>query len=280
MSAAENMEIPNTAENAEVQNLNAQVQAQLGDVKISVEGLDFYYKHKHRLKNITAKFRKNAITALIGPSGSGKSTLLRAINRMYSLYPDQRATGHIYMDGEDILAPHIDLNELRTHVGMVFQKPTPFPMSIFDNVAFGVKMNERLSKAALNERVEWALKASALWDEVQDHWHDSGLSLSGGQQQRLCIARTLAVKPEVLLLDEPCSALDPISTQKIEQLLLNLKEHLTIIIVTHNLPQAIRVSDETVFLSQGELVEARDTKSFFANPQDPKSQDYVAGRFG
>ncbi|WP_148697545.1 phosphate ABC transporter ATP-binding protein PstB [Silvanigrella aquatica] len=248
--------------------------------QISVQDLNFYYGNKHRLKNINISFRKNKITALIGPSGSGKSTLLRTINRIYSLYPEQKAYGSIIIHGKNILESNVDLNELRTKVGMVFQKPTPFPMTIFENISFAVKMHEKLSKKELNQRVEWALRAAALWDEVKDHLHSSGLGLSGGQQQRLCIARTIAVKPDILLLDEPCSALDPISTQKIEQLLMELKKDFTIVMVTHNMQQAMRASDDTVFMSNGEIVEACDTKTFFSNPKDKQSLDYVHGKFG
>lgn len=247
---------------------------------IVVQNVNFYYGNKHRLKNINISFRKNKITALIGPSGSGKSTLLRTINRIYSLYPEQKAYGSIIVNGKNILESNVDLNELRTKVGMVFQKPTPFPMSIFENIAFAVKMHEKLSKKELHLRVEWALRAAALWDEVKDHLNASGLGLSGGQQQRLCIARTIAVKPDVLLLDEPCSALDPISTQKIEQLLMELKKDFTIVMVTHNMQQAMRSSDDTVFMSNGEIIEAGDTKTFFSNPKDKQSLDYVHGKFG
>ena len=247
---------------------------------ISIQDVNFYYGNKHRLKNINISFRKNKITALIGPSGSGKSTLLRTINRIYSLYPEQKAYGSIIIHGKNILESNVDLNELRTKVGMVFQKPTPFPMSIYENIAFAVKMHEKLSKKELQHRVEWALRAAALWDEVKDHLHSSGLGLSGGQQQRLCIARTIAVKPDILLLDEPCSALDPISTQKIEQLLAELKKDFTIVMVTHNMQQAMRASDDTVFMSNGEIVEACDSKTFFSNPKDKQSLDYVHGKFG
>lgn len=248
--------------------------------QISIQDMNFYYGNKHRLKNINISFRKNKITALIGPSGSGKSTLLRTINRIYSLYPEQKAYGSVIIHGKNILESDVDLNELRTKVGMVFQKPTPFPMSIFENIAFAIRMHEKLSKKELHQRVEWALRAAALWDEVKDHLHASGLGLSGGQQQRLCIARTIAVKPDILLLDEPCSALDPISTQKIEQLLAELKKDFTIVMVTHNMQQAMRASDDTVFMSNGEIVEACDTKTFFSNPKDKQSLDYVHGKFG
>ncbi|WP_186644556.1 phosphate ABC transporter ATP-binding protein PstB [Fluviispira vulneris] len=247
---------------------------------ISLQDVNFYYGNKHRLKNINIAFKKNKITALIGPSGSGKSTLLRTINRIYSLYPEQKAYGTILINGKNILDPKVDLIELRTKVGMVFQKPTPFPMTIFENISFAVKMHEKLNKKDLAKRVEWALRAAALWDEVKDHLHTSGLGLSGGQQQRLCIARTIAVKPDILLLDEPCSALDPISTQKIEQLLAELKKDFTIVMVTHNMQQAMRSSDDTVFMIGGEIVEASDTKTFFSNPKDKKSLDYVHGKFG
>ncbi|BBH53247.1 phosphate ABC transporter ATP-binding protein PstB [Fluviispira sanaruensis] len=247
---------------------------------ISLQDVNFYYGNKHRLKNINIAFKKNKITALIGPSGSGKSTLLRTINRIYSLYPEQKAYGTILINGKNILDPKVDLIELRTKVGMVFQKPTPFPMTIFENISFAIKMHEKLNKKDLAKRVEWALRAAALWDEVKDHLHTSGLGLSGGQQQRLCIARTIAVKPDILLLDEPCSALDPISTQKIEQLLAELKKDFTIVMVTHNMQQAMRSSDDTVFMIGGEIVEASDTKTFFSNPKDKKSLDYVHGKFG
>jgi phosphate transport system ATP-binding protein len=247
---------------------------------ILVSDVHFYYGNKHRLKNINVSFKKNQITALIGPSGSGKSTLLRTINRIYSLYPEQKAYGRILIHGKNILESHVNLNELRTKVGMVFQKPTPFPMSIFENIAFAVRMHEKLTKKELHQRVEWALHSAALFEEVKDHLNHSGLGLSGGQQQRLCIARTIAIRPEILLLDEPCSALDPISTQKIEQLLVELKKNFTILMVTHNMQQALRVSDDTVFLMNGEIVEASDTKTFFSNPRDKKSLDYVQGKFG
>jgi phosphate transport system ATP-binding protein len=245
------------------------------DFAIIVEDLHFYYKKTKRLNNINVAFEKNKITALIGPSGSGKSTLLRTLNRIYSLYSDQVATGSVLIHGENILHKKTNLMDLRSKVGMVFQKPTPFPMSIFDNVAFALKIHESLSKAQIRERVEWALKAAALWEEVQDHLGESSLGLSGGQQQRLCIARTIAIAPSILLLDEPCSALDPISTQKIENMLLDLKSKFTIIIVTHNLPQAQRISDTTLFMSQGEIVEMAPTQQFFTHPRDLRSQNYI-----
>jgi phosphate transport system ATP-binding protein len=223
---------------------------------------------------------RNTVTAFIGPSGCGKSTLLRVLNRMYDLYPNQRAEGEVVFDGENILAPKQDLNLLRSRVGMVFQKPTPFPMSIFENIAFGIRLYEKLSSAELGQRVEHALRRAALWDEVKDKLNVNGLSLSGGQQQRLCIARTVAVKPEVILLDEPCSALDPISTAKIEELIDELKADYTIVMVTHNMQQAARVSDFTAFMYLGELIETGTTQKMFTSPNDRRTQDYITGRFG
>ena len=223
---------------------------------------------------------ENKVTAFIGPSGCGKSTLLRILNRIYDLYPNQRAEGEVMLDGENILSPKQDLNLLRAKVGMVFQKPTPFPMTIYDNIAFGVRLYDQLSKSELDGRVEDALKRAALWDEVKDKLDVSGLSLSGGQQQRLCIARTVAIKPEVILLDEPCSALDPISTAKIEELIDVLKQDYTIAIVTHNMQQAARTSDFTAFMYLGELVEFDDTTKIFTNPKQQRTQDYITGRFG
>jgi phosphate transport system ATP-binding protein len=220
------------------------------------------------------------VTAFIGPSGCGKSTLLRVLNRMYDLYPNQRATGHVTLDGVDILAPSQDLNLLRAKVGMVFQKPTPFPMTIYENIAFGIRLYEKLPKSELDDRVKSALERSALWNEVKDKLNANGLSLSGGQQQRLCIARTVAVRPEVILFDEPCSALDPISTAKIEELISELKEEYTIAIVTHNMQQAARVSDFTAFMYLGELIEFGDTSKIFTSPNERRTQDYITGRFG
>jgi len=245
------------------------------EIEIQIDDLNFHYKGRQRLKNVKIDIEKNKITAVIGPSGSGKSTLIRCINRIYSLYPDQQASGRIILHNQNILDPGIDVNALRAKVGMVFQKPTPFPMSIFENIAFAIRMHEKLNKQKLKERVEWALRSAALWDEVHDHLHDSGLSLSGGQQQRLCIARTISIQPEILLLDEPCSALDPISTQKIEQTLLELKKDFTIVMVTHNMQQAQRISDNTIFMIAGEIIEAEDTKTFFESPHDPRSKDYI-----
>jgi phosphate transport system ATP-binding protein len=248
--------------------------------KISIRGLNFFYGDHRALKDITLPLYEKHVTAFIGPSGCGKSTLLRILNRMYDLYPNQRAEGNITFDGEDILSPKQDLNLLRARVGMVFQKPTPFPMSIFENIAFGMQLYERLPKSELHGRVEHSLRRAALWEEVKDKLGASGLSLSGGQQQRLCIARTVAVKPEVILLDEPCSALDPISTAKIEELIDELKADYTITIVTHNMQQAARVSDYTAFMYLGELIEFDTTSKMFTAPKDLRTQDYITGRFG
>ncbi len=248
--------------------------------KISIRDLNFYYGEGHALKDITLALYRNKVTAFIGPSGCGKSTLLRVLNRMYDLYPGQRAVGHVEFDGEDILSPKQDLNLLRSRVGMVFQKPTPFPMTIYDNIAFGIRLYEKLSRSELEGRVETALRRAALWEEVKDKLNVNGLSLSGGQQQRLCIARTVAVKPEVILFDEPCSALDPISTAKIEELIDELKQDYTIVIVTHNMQQAARVSDFTAFMYLGSLVESGETQTIFTSPTDKRTQDYITGRFG
>jgi phosphate transport system ATP-binding protein len=248
--------------------------------KIAVRHLDFYYGDNRALKDINVSLYQSKVTAFIGPSGCGKSTLLRVLNRMYDLYPNQRATGDVHLDGENILSPDQDLNMLRAKVGMVFQKPTPFPMTIYETIAFGIRLYEKLPKSELEGRVEEALRRAALWDEVKDKLGANGLSLSGGQQQRLCIARTVAVRPEVILLDEPCSALDPISTAKIEALIDELKADYTIAIVTHNMQQAARVSDFTAFMYLGELVEYGDTTHIFTMPSDRRTQDYITGRFG
>jgi phosphate transport system ATP-binding protein len=248
--------------------------------KVTVRGLNFYYGGNRALKDINVSLYAKRVTAFIGPSGCGKSTLLRVLNRVYDLYPHQRAEGEVMLDGENILTPGQDLNLLRARVGMVFQKPTPFPMSIYENIAFGVRLYERAGKADLDMRVEQALRRAALWDEVKDKLGANGLSLSGGQQQRLCIARTVAVKPEVILLDEPCSALDPISTAKIEGLIDELKDDYTIAIVTHNMQQAARCSDFTAFMYLGELVEYGTTSKMFTTPTDRRTQDYITGRFG
>jgi phosphate transport system ATP-binding protein len=246
--------------------------------KIKTENLDFYYGKFHALKNVNLDIPASKVTAFIGPSGCGKSTLLRTFNRMYELYPKLRVEGKILLDGNDIHAKEQDINILRAKVGMVFQKPTPFPMSIYDNIAFGVKLYENLSKRDMDERVEWALKKSALWDEVKDKLNQSGGSLSGGQQQRLCIARCVAVKPNVLLLDEPCSALDPISTARVEELIHELKKDYTIVIVTHNMQQAARVSDYTAYMYLGELIEFNNTGDIFIKPNDKRTEDYITGR--
>ena len=248
--------------------------------KIQVRDLNFYYGKFHALKNINLDIAKNQVTAFIGPSGCGKSTLLRTFNKMYSLYPEQRAEGEIILDGENILTQAQDIALLRAKVGMVFQKPTPFPMSIYDNIAFGVRLFEKLSRADMDERVQWALTKAALWNETKDKLHQSGYSLSGGQQQRLCIARAMAVSPSVLLMDEPASALDPISTAKVEELIHELKKEYTIVIVTHNMQQAARVSDKTAFFYMGNMVEYDDTKKIFTNPGKEATQNYITGRFG
>jgi phosphate transport system ATP-binding protein len=248
--------------------------------KMQIRNLNFYYGKFLALKNINIDIADKKVTAFIGPSGCGKSTLLRTFNRMYDLYPGMSATGEINLDGQNILDKSVDVNLLRARVGMVFQKPTPFPMSIYDNVAFGVRLYESLSRAELDERVEWALKKSALWNEVKDKLKASGLSLSGGQQQRLCIARGVATRPEVLLLDEPTSALDPISTDSIEDLISDLKNDYTIAIVTHNMQQAARVSDYTAFMYLGEMMEMGDTDKMFTNPERKETEEYITGKFG
>ncbi|MEY4389853.1 MAG: hypothetical protein RLZZ167_493 [Pseudomonadota bacterium] len=247
---------------------------------IEVKKLNFYYGKFKALKDINLNIEEKKITAFIGPSGCGKSTLLRTFNRMYDLYPDQRADGEINLYGENILNPKLDLNLLRSKVGMIFQKPTPFPMSIYNNIAFGVRLYENLNQKSMDERVEWALKKAALWNEVKDILNQSGLSLSGGQQQRLCIARGIAVKPTVLLLDEPTSALDPVSTNKVEELINELKKDYTIAIVTHNMQQAARISDFTAFMYLGDLMEFNKTKQMFLKPDRKETEDYITGRFG
>jgi phosphate transport system ATP-binding protein len=259
---------------------HAPVDAAELEERISIGGLNFYYGDHKALKAITLPLYSSKVTAFIGPSGCGKSTLLRVLNRMYDLYPNQRAEGHVTLDGEDILSPKQDLNLLRARIGMVFQKPTPFPMSIYENIAFGIRLYEKLPKSELDARVETALRRAALWEEVKSKLNVNGLSLSGGQQQRLCIARTVAVKPEVILFDEPCSALDPISTAKIEELMDELKSEYTLVIVTHNMQQAARVSDFTAFMYLGELIEFDTTSKIFTAPNDRRTQDYITGRFG
>ncbi|MBI1174714.1 MAG: phosphate ABC transporter ATP-binding protein PstB [Sideroxydans sp.] len=248
--------------------------------KLVVRNLNFYYGSYLALKDINLDIPEKMVTAFIGPSGCGKSTLLRTFNRMYELYPKQKATGEILPDGNNILSVKQDLNNLRAKIGMVFQKPTPFPMSIYDNIAFGVKLYEQMNRHDMDDRVEWALKKAALWNEVKDKLKQSGMGLSGGQQQRLCIARAIAVKPQVLLLDEPTSALDPISTAHIEKLIDELKEEFTIVIVTHNMQQAARVSDFTAYMYLGDLIEFGDTSTVFTNPKRKETEDYITGRFG
>jgi phosphate transport system ATP-binding protein len=248
--------------------------------RIAIKGLDFYYGDNRALKSIDFNIPDRQVTGMIGPSGCGKSTLLRALNRMYSLYPGQRATGEAMIDGMNIIAPDADLNALRAKIGMVFQKPTPFPMTIYENIAFGVRLHEKMSKAQMDERVEWALSRAAIWDEVKDRLDSSALGLSGGQQQRLCIARTIAVRPEVILFDEPTSALDPISTLKIEELIDELKRDFTIVIVTHNMQQAARCADQVAFFYLGELVEVSPAAQMFTAPRHAKTQEYITGRFG
>jgi phosphate transport system ATP-binding protein len=250
------------------------------EIRIKVDGLNFYYGKYHAIKNVSMDIPTNKVTAFIGPSGCGKSTLLRTFNRLHELYPENRTTGRILLDGTDILESGVDATALRARVGMVFQKPTPFPMSIYDNIAFGVRLYEHLSHAEMDERVEWALTNAALWNEVKDKLHQNGNGLSGGQQQRLCIARGVAVKPSVILLDEPTSALDPISTGKIEELINELKHEYTIAIVTHNMQQAARVSDYTAYMYLGSLIEYGKTDEIFIKPQRKETEDYITGRFG
>jgi phosphate transport system ATP-binding protein len=251
-----------------------------GPPKVSVRDLNFYYGQNHALKHINLNLVTNRVTAFIGPSGCGKSTLLRIFNRMYDLYPGQRAEGQVMLDGNNILDPKLDLNLLRARIGMVFQKPTPFPMTIYENIAFGVKLHERLTGPQMDERVEWSLTRAALWTEAKDRLHSSAMGLSGGQQQRLCIARTIAVRPEVILLDEPTSALDPISTLKIEELIDELKQDFTIAIVTHNMQQAARCADQVAFFYLGELVEVGTATQMFTAPRERRTQEYITGRFG
>ena len=248
--------------------------------KISIRSLNFYYGESKALKDISLSLYQGKVTAFIGPSGCGKSTLLRVLNRMYDLYPHQRADGEVLFDGQDILSPKQDLNLLRARIGMVFQKPTPFPMSIYENIAFGVRLYEKLPKSEMDGRVETSLRRAALWDEAKDKLNANGLSLSGGQQQRLCIARAIAVEPDVVLLDEPCSALDPRSTETIEKLIVKLREEVAVVIVTHNLQQAFRVADHVAFMHLGELVEYGSAQTIFGNPREQRTKEYVSGAFG
>jgi phosphate transport system ATP-binding protein len=261
-------------------SVNRTAERGVPQTKVVIKDLRFYYRNYEALKGINIELYDRRVTAFIGPSGCGKSTLLRILNRIYDLYPGQRATGQVLVDGKDILDPRQDLNLLRARIGMVFQKPTPFPMSIYDNIAFGIRLYEKLSAQELDNRVEQALRRAALWDEVKDKLKQSGLSLSGGQQQRLCIARAVAVKPEILLLDEPCSALDPLSTQRVEELIAELKSDYTIAIVTHNMQQAARSSDYTAFMYLGQLVEFNETEAIFTHPRERQTEDYITGRFG
>ncbi len=260
--------------------LGAHATTPMPKAKISARNLNFYYGKFHALKNINIDIPESKVTAFIGPSGCGKSTLLRIFNRMFELYPEQRAEGQILLDGQDLLDKKVDVALVRAKVGMVFQKPTPFPMSIYDNIAFGVRLFENLNKGDMDDRVEWALRKAALWNEVKDKLGQSGSGLSGGQQQRLCIARGVAIKPEVLLLDEPCSALDPISTGKVEELIAELKDEYTVAIVTHNMQQAARVSDYTAYMYLGDLVEFGETEQMFFKPKRKETEDYITGRFG
>ncbi|SBS35147.1 Phosphate import ATP-binding protein PstB [Marinomonas spartinae] len=265
---------------SEMLNIESSQSTLTTDIDITVRDLNFYYGNSHALKDINLEFGKKETTAIIGPSGCGKSTLLRIFNRIYTLYPGQEAKGEIIINGENILDPKVNVAALRAKVGMVFQAPTPFPMSIYDNIAYGIRLYEKPSRREMDERVEKALRGAALWDEVKDKLHASGQSLSGGQQQRLCIARTIALKPQVLLLDEPTSALDPVSTTKIEDLLDDLRDEYTIVIVTHNMQQAARVSQKTVFMYMGEVVEVAQTDEMFLRPKEERTKNYITGRFG
>ncbi len=268
------------APKANIGAMEARSSAELNAPRIAIKNVDFFYGTHKALKGISLNLPEKQVTGMIGPSGCGKSTLLRVLNRMYDLYPGQHAEGEVLMDGENILSPNVDLNQLRSRVGMVFQKPTPFPMSIYDNIAFGVKLHEKLSKSEMDERVEWSLTRAALWGEVKDRVHSSAMGLSGGQQQRLCIARTIATRPEVILFDEPTSALDPISTLKIEELIDELKREFTIAIVTHNMQQAARCADQVAFFYIGELVEVGTAIQMFTAPREKRTQEYITGRFG
>jgi len=265
---------------AEIGPITARSNEAMGTSRIAIRDLDFFYGANKALKSITLGIPEKQVTGMIGPSGCGKSTLLRVLNRMYDLYSGQRAIGEVLMDGKNIIASDVDVNQLRSRIGMVFQKPTPFPMSIYDNVAFGVKLHERLSKSDMDERVEWSLTRAALWDEVKDRLGASAAGISGGQQQRLCIARTIATRPDVILLDEPTSALDPISTLKIEELIDELKHEFTIVIVTHNMQQAARCADQVAFFFIGELIEVGAAAQMFTSPRQKRTQEYITGRFG
>ncbi len=276
----ENSTLPASPRSPSQGLMQARSTASLGEARLSIRDLDFFYGANQALKGINLDLPQQRVTGMIGPSGCGKSTLLRVLNRMYDLYPGQRAQGEVMMDGQNILSPSMDLNMLRSRIGMVFQKPTPFPMTIYDNIAFGVKLHERLSRADMDERVEWSLTRSALWPEVKDRLNTSASGLSGGQQQRLCIARTIATRPEVILLDEPTSALDPISTLRVEELIDELKQDFTIAIVTHNMQQAARCADQVAFFYLGELVEVSPAAQMFTAPRQKRTQEYITGRFG
>jgi len=280
MSMESNVEMPVTEQIRPTANGLAATSQAEQRTRIAIRDLNFYYGETHALKNISLNVDERRVLAMIGPSGCGKSTLLRVINRMYDLYPGQRAEGEVMMDEMNIVGDQIDLNMLRRRVGMVFQKPTPFQMSIYDNIAFGVKLHEKLSRAEMDERVQWSLSRAALWDEVKDRLKAPATGMSGGQQQRLCIARSIAIRPEVLLLDEPTSALDPISTLKVEELIDELKKDFTIVIVTHNMQQAARCADRVAFFYLGELVEVDAAGSMFTNPKERRTQEYITGRFG
>ncbi len=270
-----------TGQNASFGGMAARSSAELNQTaRISIRNLDFYYGTNKALKAINIDYPEKQVTGMIGPSGCGKSTLLRVLNRMFSLYPGQRATGEVMMDGTNIIGADVDMNELRSKVGMVFQKPTPFPMTIYENIAFGIRLHEKLSRSQMDERIEWALTRAAIWGEVKDRLNSSAMGLSGGQQQRLCIARTIAVRPEVILFDEPTSALDPISTLKIEELIDELKRDFTIAIVTHNMQQAARCADQVAFFYLGELIEVAPAAQLFTAPKQQKTQEYITGRFG
>ena len=271
------MQVPN---GREMHAMQARSGAALNPARIAISGLDFYYGTNKALKGIVLDLPERQVTGMIGPSGCGKSTLLRVLNRMYDLYPGQRAEGQVMMDGVNIIDPDVDLNSLRSRVGMVFQKPTPFPMSIYENIAFGVKLHEKLPRSEMDDRVEWSLTRAALWGEVKDRLKTSAAGLSGGQQQRLCIARTIAVRPEVILLDEPTSALDPISTLKVEELIDELKRDFTIAIVTHNMQQAARCADQVAFFYLGEMIEVAPAAQLFTAPKQKRTQEYITGRFG
>ena len=260
--------------------MQARSNSAINEPRIAIRELDFFYGSNRALKQIRLDLPDRQVTGMIGPSGCGKSTLLRVLNRMYDMYPGQRAVGQVMMDGVNIISPEVELNALRARIGMVFQKPTPFPMTVYDNIAFGVKLHERLSRTAMDERVEWSLTRAALWGEVKDRLQTSAMGLSGGQQQRLCIARTIAVRPEVILFDEPTSALDPISTLKVEELIDELKHDFTIAIVTHNMQQAARCADQVAFFYLGEMVEVAPAAQLFTSPKERRTQEYITGRFG